>query len=141
MKNSNKNILLLKYLENMLVELFGYTVQELIFNPSRKWRFDFACCDEKQVEYRPKTKFPHYIPLNTSPVCSESTQRAFKLAIEVEGGHYGKSRHTSIKGFEGDIVKYNSAVIDGWLLIRCTYAQISSGYMLELLETIKRNYI
>ena len=41
-----------------------------------------------------------------------------KIAIEIEGGLYTNGRHTRIKGFQGDIEKYNTAVEFGWILLR-----------------------
>lgn len=41
-----------------------------------------------------------------------------RVAVEVEGGIYGKGRHTSVQGFLGDIEKYNALAEAGWLLLR-----------------------
>jgi len=43
-----------------------------------------------------------------------------KVAVECEGGIYRGGGHTSIKGFEKDIEKYNHAVLDGWKVLRYT---------------------
>jgi hypothetical protein len=43
-----------------------------------------------------------------------------KIAIEYEGLFCKKSRHTTIKGFQGDIAKYNKATLLGWRVIRVT---------------------
>ena len=37
-----------------------------------------------------------------------------KIALEVEGGVWTGGRHTSPKGFLGDIEKYNTATLMGW---------------------------
>lgn len=44
----------------------------------------------------------------------------YKLAVEVEGGIYGKKGggHRSISGFEANLEKYNRLSIEGWFLIR-----------------------
>jgi hypothetical protein len=53
----------------------------------------------------------------------------FKLAVEVEGGtFFGKSRHGSGFGYEGDCHKYNKAQLDGWVLLRFTTRMILKGY-------------
>ena len=52
---------------------------------------------------------------------------ALKIAVEYEGIFCKKSRHTSIKGYQGDIAKYNKATLLGWRVIRFTasdYKQI-----------------
>lgn len=43
-----------------------------------------------------------------------------KLAIEYEGIFSKKSRHTTVKGYSGDIDKYNAAQSDGWKVLRYT---------------------
>ena len=44
----------------------------------------------------------------------------FMLAVEIEGGTRGKSRHTSGDGFESDCEKYNAAALAGWRVLRYT---------------------
>lgn len=55
------------------------------------------------------------------------------IAVELEGGVYGKSRHTTGSGFTGDCRKYGEATVRGWRVIRCTREMIESGEMVELL--------
>ena len=43
-----------------------------------------------------------------------------KLLVELEGGVFIKSRHTSPIGFINDCDKYNQAELDGWTLLRYT---------------------
>ena len=43
-----------------------------------------------------------------------------KIAVEIEGGLYGKGRHTTINGFNNDCEKYNLAVVMGWRVLRFT---------------------
>jgi very-short-patch-repair endonuclease len=43
-----------------------------------------------------------------------------KIALEVEGGIWTGGRHTSPKGFEADIEKYNAAACLGWRVLRTT---------------------
>lgn len=45
---------------------------------------------------------------------------SIKVAVEYEGLFSKKSRHTTIKGYQGDIEKYNAATIEGWKVIRVT---------------------
>ena len=49
------------------------------------------------------------------------------MAFEYEGIFSKKSRHTSISGYTGDIEKYNSAAIQGWIVIRATAVTVKSG--------------
>lgn len=63
-------------------------VAEHRFDPSRRWRFDFAWPDKR-------------------------------LALECEGGVWTGGRHTRGSGFVKDIEKYNSAVRQGWRILRC----------------------
>ena len=45
---------------------------------------------------------------------------ASRVALEVEGGVWKGGRHTSPKGFLGDMDKYNAAVLLGWRVVRTT---------------------
>ena len=56
-----------------------------------------------------------------------------KLAFEVEGGAFINGRHTRPKGFIDDIEKYNSAGLDGWLVLRATTQQVKSGKAIQWL--------
>lgn len=56
------------------------------------------------------------------------------LAIEVEGGTWGKSRHTTGSGFAEDCVKYNLAALDGWRVLRVTGTHIKSGQAIQWIE-------
>jgi hypothetical protein len=59
-----------------------------------------------------------------------------KVALEIEGGIWvqGGGRHNRGKGFLGDIDKYNEAAIAGWLVIRCTPQEMTSGTVAGLLS-------
>ena len=47
-----------------------------------------------------------------------------KVALEIEGGVWTGGRHTRGSGFIKDMEKYNEAVLAGYLLLRCTPAQL-----------------
>src|SRR5262245_37505838 len=44
---------------------------------------------------------------------------AFRVALEIDGGVWTGGRHTSGKGFLGDMRKLNAAATEGWLVLRC----------------------
>lgn len=48
----------------------------------------------------------------------------FKVAIEIEGGHWTGGRHTRGAGFEADCEKYNAATLQGWRVLRITAAEV-----------------
>lgn len=64
---------------------------------------------------------------------------AAKVAMEIEGGIYGRGKkcktcgrrgvagHTSVERLKTDMEKYTSAAILGWRLLRVTPAQFNSG--------------
>lgn len=76
-------------------------VPEFRFHRGRQWRFDFAWPDH------------------------------FRIALEVEGGTWSGGRHTRGQGYEDDCEKYNTAAIEGWLLIRATTDMVESGVALH----------
>ena len=87
------------YVEELLSSMQFSWVAELMFAKSLKRRWRFDYC----------------IP-------SE------KIGIEIEGGTWRKSRHTTGTGFRADIVKYNFAVVHyGYRVLRYTPDQILSG--------------
>lgn len=49
------------------------------------------------------------------------------VAVEVEGGTWSTSRHTTGQGFADDCEKYNAAAIAGWCVLRYTDKAINSG--------------
>lgn len=57
-----------------------------------------------------------------------------KIALEVEGGVWTGGRHTSPKGFLGDIEKYNTATLMGWRVFRTTPDEL---YKLSTINIIK----
>lgn len=57
-----------------------------------------------------------------------------KLAIEVEGGSWINGRHSRGKGMSADCVKYNTAIIDGWRVMRFTSDLIKSGEAIKMIE-------
>jgi hypothetical protein len=50
-----------------------------------------------------------------------------RVACEVEGATWANGRHTRGSGFEADAIKYNTAAIDGWLVIRVTGNMVKDG--------------
>lgn len=77
------------------------------FHKTRRWRFDFAWINER-------------------------------VALEVEGGIWkGKAgAHTSGKGYTANCEKYNTAVCEGWKVLRVTASQIKDGSMIEWLRSM-----
>lgn len=58
------------------------------------------------------------------------------IAVEVEGGTWGRGRHTRGSGFEKDCEKYNAAAELGWTVYRYTSDQIARGEAIEQLERV-----
>ena len=80
-------------------------VAEHRFHPARKWRWDFACPSQK-------------------------------IALELEGLVSGAvvGRHQTPPGYEKDCIKYNEGILQGWRLIRVTYAMLRSGVAYDFIE-------
>jgi very-short-patch-repair endonuclease len=59
---------------------------------------------------------------------------ALKLAVEVEGGIYGRGRHTRGKGYEDDCTKYSWAALLGWRVLRFGPKMLEDGRSDQLLR-------
>ena len=57
-----------------------------------------------------------------------------KIAIEVEGGVWTGGRHTSPKGFLGDMEKYNTATMMGWRVFRTIPDNLCTNATLQLIR-------
>lgn len=57
-----------------------------------------------------------------------------KIAVEVEGGAWTKGRHNRPAGFIADMEKYNQAALMGWIVLRYTPQQVSSGEAVNQIE-------
>lgn len=62
-----------------------------------------------------------------------------KTLIEIEGGVEKGGRHVRIDGYTGDAVKYNSAVMQGYRVIRLTRLMLKPEYIKQLVEWMKGN--
>ena len=52
-----------------------------------------------------------------------------KIAVEIEGGGWTGGRHTTGKGFEGDMQKYNAYTALGYKLLRFSPTQIEKDFV------------
>lgn len=64
-----------------------------------------------------------------------------RMAIEVEGGVWVAGRHTRGAGYEKDLEKYNRAALLGWVVLRYTTKQITSGHAITELTNAMKGYI
>lgn len=56
------------------------------------------------------------------------------LAVEVEGGIFVQGRHGRGVGMLNDMEKYNSALVNGWRVLRVAKQHIDNGKALEWIE-------
>jgi len=86
---------------------------EYVFLPDRKFRFDFSW----------------HSPGGIAPS---------KVALEVEGGIFrrGRGAHSSVSGILRDIEKYNLAVLNGWMVLRCTPANLCTLATVEMVKKL-----
>lgn len=59
-----------------------------------------------------------------------------RIGIECEGGIHSGGRHVRGKGYEGDLDKYNAAVLLGWDVVRFSAGMIRSGKAVETIRTL-----
>lgn len=57
-----------------------------------------------------------------------------KVALEIEGGTWSRSRHTTGAGYRNDCYKYNTAATLGWCVIRATTDMVKDGSAFTDLE-------
>ena len=78
----------------------------------------------KEIKFHPvrKWRFDYAVPEH-------------KIALEVEGGVWTGGRHTSPKGFLGDIEKYNTATLMGWRVFRTTPDDLYKKKTLDLMKS------
>lgn len=60
-----------------------------------------------------------------------------KVFLEVEGGVWSGGRHTSPKGFAGDMAKYNAATCMGWRKLSCTPKDLLTLATITLIKTAR----
>lgn len=56
------------------------------------------------------------------------------VAVELEGGTWVHGRHSRGKGLSADCMKYNSALLLGWRVLRFDTDQVKDGTALRFLE-------
>lgn len=58
------------------------------------------------------------------------------VAVEIEGGTWTRGAHVRPLHFESDARKYNSAVIQGWKVLRFTGGMVRSGEAVRTLTDV-----
>ena len=57
-----------------------------------------------------------------------------RLLVEVEGGVWTRGRHVRGQGFINDCMKYNTATLLGWRVLRFTTGMVDDGTALRMIE-------
>lgn len=90
------------------------------------------------IASRQLSGLPDFIPeLEFHPVRKWRLDYAWpqrKVALEVHGGVFKKSRHTTGAGFTKDREKMNEAQLHGWIVIEVTTDQLTSGEARGMVE-------
>lgn len=64
-----------------------------------------------------------------------------RTAIEIEGGIWTASRHTTGRGFSNDCEKYNEAALRGWAVFRLTGDMIDLPTLGRIHQHIKTKHL
>jgi hypothetical protein len=59
-----------------------------------------------------------------------------KVAIEINGGTWGKSGHSSGRGLQRDYIKLNLAISEGWVVFQLSSTMINYYWINAIAETI-----
>ena len=94
------HVLLEKHLKELGITFFP----EFRFHKERKWRLDYILTDE-----------------------SGACLLRGATAIEIEGAIWSRGRHTRGKGFEEDCIKYDTATMMGYRVLRFSTQQVLRG--------------
>lgn len=101
--------------EDYMVELLeakfvGFIVQ-------REYRFDKPIGDAKQRRWRFDAAIPE-----------------LNLAFELEGAVWSKGRHVQPAGYEKDLEKYNTALLQGWAVYRFVPRMLNQNWIEQIVE-------
>ncbi len=58
----------------------------------------------------------------------------YKIAVEIEGGTAKHGRHVRPAGYRADCIKYNTALLHGWRVIRGDSKMVKDGTLLKFVE-------
>lgn len=93
---------------------------------------NFISMVESETGWRPVAEFRF---LETRKWRFDYAIPCLKVAIEVEGGSWIGGRHTSPKGFEADMEKYNTAESLGWHVLRILPDRLCVMLTMKLIST------
>lgn len=91
-------------------------VPELRFHPTRKWRWDFAWCIEKQ------------------PYMCYDCGKGHQLALEVQGGLFVNGRHSRGAALLKEHEKLNEAAALGWRVLFTTPQRLCHPDTIDLIR-------
>lgn len=110
--------------------------------PEREYQFERGCCGHPRRAHRrrgvvwctlcPESHGPDYIVPRRWRF--DFAWPGLRVAAECEGGIWTGGRHVRGAGYEADAEKYNAAALLGWVVLRFTRRQITSGDALEQIE-------
>jgi hypothetical protein len=92
-----------------------------MFTAAVKAALHVECVKEFRFHETRKWRFDYAIP-------------EYRVALEVEGGVWTEGRHTRPRGFLGDMEKYNSAEVMGWMVLRTTPSKLMTSDTIRMLQ-------
>ena len=112
-RESEASILMWQHLQELQGEMCSLNIyREFRFHPERKWRFDFAVIEHKDL------------------------QGEGGLAIEIDGGSWIQGRHNTGSGSASDREKFNEATRLKWRVLKFTPRQVERGEALQFIRRV-----
>jgi hypothetical protein len=109
--------------------------RELVFHPTRKWRFDLGM-PSRRVAVEVEGAIFKGIKTTMHTIATLAAVRGVVTPADVKAIKMMGGRHNKGAGMRGDLEKYNEAAALGWAVIRVMPEMITDGRALNWFEQV-----